>query len=165
MDAVKAYEILAPHGVSILQAAHNYQKKVLAFRSAPLIKDIVAQLIQEKTANNRRHRTITDLRNRLQNNFAVKFGDKHLTDLTIDDLKEWLLGIADFQTRINFHSKGSQLFNYAKKHKWIDENLFEQIDRPKIDDKPVEIYTVLDSGTFMPLVLVRGYPRSRSGRG
>jgi integrase len=60
----------------------------------------------------------------------------------LDDLKNWLLAIPDFRTRINCHTKGSQLYNYAKRHKWVDENLFEQIDRPKVDEKPAQIFTV-----------------------
>lgn len=143
-DAVKANQLLSPYGATILQAAQYYKDKYLVFKQAPLIKDIVAQLIKEKTANNRRHRTISDLRNRLQNNFAAKFGDKHLTDLTLDDCKNWLLTAKDFRTRTNLHSKGSLLFNYAMKQrpKWIDENLFDSIDKPQVDIKPVAIFTV-----------------------
>jgi hypothetical protein len=41
LDAAKANLILAPHEVSILEAAKYYEKHVLAYKSAPVIKDIV----------------------------------------------------------------------------------------------------------------------------
>jgi integrase len=158
LDAVKGHEILRPFGASLIDAATYYKTKYLVFKTAPLIKDIVARLIKDKTDANKRPRTLSDLRHRLQHNFAAKFGEKHLTDLTIDDLKNWLLEVKDFRTRTNCHAKGSQLFSYAKKHKWIDENLFEYIDKPQIDEKPTEVFKVEDCQKLLITAQALGLP-------
>ena len=41
LDAFKAHQILAPHGLSIFEVAKYYEKHVLAFKTAPTVKEIV----------------------------------------------------------------------------------------------------------------------------
>ena len=149
VDASKASAMLAPHGVSLVEAARYYIDHVLAYRNAPPLSEIVTNLIDEATRNERRQRTVEDLRYRLDT-FAVDFPDRKLSDLTVEDLKDWLDEDGwSPRTRINFVTKISQLYNYAIKHGWADMNLAERIDRPSVEDKEPEILTIAQARSLL----------------
>jgi integrase len=142
LDAAKAHQFLAPHGVTILEAAKYYQKHVLAYKTAPPVREIVQRYIADSTSRNLRPRTIGDLKHRL-NSFADDFGDARLSDITLDELKEWVQDEQwEMRTRVNFLTKISQLYGYALRRKWVDSNLTELIDRPTVDECKPEIFTV-----------------------
>jgi len=143
MDAHKAHEILAPFKVSILEAASYYKNHVLAYRNAPKVKDIIDKMIAEKKINNRRDRTIGDLTSRLKITFGEDFGERQLHEIAKEEIEEWLHDEEwSPRSRINYHIKISQLYNFAKKKQWVNDNLTEYIDRPTPDDTKPEIFTV-----------------------
>ena len=149
VDASKASALLAPHGVSLVEAARYYIDHVLAYRNAPSLSQIVNNLIDEATRNERRQRTVEDLRYRLDT-FAADFPDRKLSDLTVEDLKDWLDEDGwSPRTRINFVTKISQLYNYAIKHGWVEVNLAARIDRPTVEDKEPEILTIEQARTLL----------------
>lgn len=137
-----AQNVIGPHGVSLSEVVQYYDNHVLKYRNAPVISKIVEQMLREAESNNRRDRTVGDIRHRL-NNFATDFGDRRLTDLAVQEVKEW---VADDdwapQTRINYLTKISQLFNYGIKHGWAEVNLAARIDRPDVEDGEPLIFTV-----------------------
>jgi integrase len=142
LDAAKAHGILFPHEVTILEAAKYYEKHVLAYKTAPPVNGIIAAYIADCKQKNLRPRTIGDLEQRL-NTFADDFGDSRLSDITLDDLKEWIQDDEwESRTRINYLTKLSQLYGYAMRRKWVDANLTEMIDRPAVDDTKPEIFTI-----------------------
>lgn len=138
----RALAVLNPHGVSLAQVVQYYDNHVLKYRNAPVISKIVEQMLREAQTNNRRHRTVSDIRHRL-NNFAYDFGDRRLTDLIVPEIKEWVTD-DDWapQTRINYLTKISQLFNYGIKNGWAEVNVAARIDRPDVEDGEPEIFTV-----------------------
>jgi hypothetical protein len=122
-DYAKAQMVIGQHGVSLSEVIQYYDKHVLKYRDAPVISKIVEQMLKDAEANSRRDRTVQDLRNRL-NSFAVDFGAKRLTDLGVEEVKEWITDEEwAAQTRINYLTKISQLFNYGIKHGWAEVNL------------------------------------------
>jgi len=142
LDAAKANQILAPHKVTILEAAKHYQKHVLAYKTAPLVNVIVERYIADCENRNLRPRTIGDLKHRL-NSFAVDFGNSRFSEITLDELKEWVQDDEwGMRTRINYLTKISQLYGYSLRRKWVDSNLTEAIDRPAVDDTQPEIFSV-----------------------
>ena len=149
VDANKAWHLLSPHDVSLERAARYYLDHVIAYQSAPMVKEIVGRMVSEAKKNHRRQRTIEDVENRLKL-FAEDFGESKLSEITVEDLKEWL-DEEDWspRTRINYTTKISQLYNYAIKHKWAEHNLAEQIDRPTAEDKEPEIFTIEHAGNLL----------------
>jgi integrase len=144
LDAFKANRMLAPHGVSILESARYYEKHVLAYKTAPPVKEIVQHYLADCKNRNLRPRTLGDLEQRL-NTFATDFGESRLSDITLDELKEWVNDDEwGMRTRINYLTKLSQLYGYALKRpiKWVDANLTELIHRPAVEDTKPEIFTV-----------------------
>ena len=149
LDAAKANQILAAHGITIFEAAKYYEKHVLAYKTAPTIKEIIEKYLSDAAQRNLRSRTIDDLKHRL-NNFALDFGARRLSDLTLDELKDWIAHDEwEPRTRINYLTKISQLFLWAIRKKWADSNLTEQIDRPKADDTTPEIYSIEESENLL----------------
>jgi integrase len=146
-DAVKADDLLSPHGVSIWDAARYYDQHVLRYKNSPPVAEIVQRLIDDRESLNRRDRTISDLRSRL-GIFAEKFGDSKLHEITLDELKSWL-NDADHEwkprTRNNFLTKLSQLYNFAFGLKWVDSNPAALIERASADDTKAEIFTVAEA--------------------
>ena len=141
-DAAKASLILAPHGVTLLEAATHYVKHVLAFKTAPLLGDIVKQIIADAEKHQRRDRTIAELKFRLEQ-FSQGFPEARLSDITVAQIEDWL-DEEDWsaRSRINYLTKISQLYNYALSHKWVDANLAERIKRPTAEDKEPGIFSL-----------------------
>jgi len=143
VDAAKASTLLIPHNVSLEEAAKYYLKHVITYRDAPMIPQIVERMIAEAEKNDRRDRTISDLKSRLTT-FSEGFPDRRLSELTVEEIKAWIDEDEDWsaRNRINYLTKISQLFNYAVKHNWMDANLAERIDRPSAEDSEPKIFTV-----------------------
>lgn len=144
LDAVKANRILAPHNITILESAKYYEKHVLAYKTAPIVKEVVARYIDDARNRNLRPTTVKDLHSRLTT-FAADFGDSRLSDITLDELKEWINDDEwGMRTRINYLTKLSQLYGFALRRpiKWVDANLTELIDRPAVEETKPEIFSV-----------------------
>jgi len=142
LDASKAHVILKPHDVSILEAAKYYEKHVLAYKKAPIVKDLVERYLADSINRGLRPRSIGDLRHRL-NSFAIDFGGSQLNDITLDELKEWIQDDEwSMRTRINFLTKISQLYEFAKPRGWVDLNRTEQLARPRVEETKPEIFSV-----------------------
>ncbi len=145
LDAAKANKILSPHGVSILEVAKYYERHVLAFKSAPTVKEIVEKYIENRISKNKRPRTIADLKHRL-NTFAADFGDRRISEISSNELEEWVFDDAWApRTQTHFITKISQLYNFAKRKKWVDSNLAADIDHPDVDEATPEFWTVEES--------------------
>lgn len=148
-DAVKALEILAPHDITLLQAAEHYSTHVLAYRNAPLVPEVVTRLIADAEKNDRRDRTVEELRSRLTA-FSEDFKKCRLSEITVEGIEAWL-DEDDWspRTRINYLTKISQLFNYALRHRWVDANIVERIERPTAEDKEPGVLSVEQAASLL----------------
>ncbi len=148
-DAAKALETLTPHGITLLQSAEYYSRHVLAYRNAPLVPEIVTRLVADAEKNDRRDRTVEELRSRLTT-FSEGFADRRLSEITVEEIEGWL-DEDDWspRTRINYLTKISQLFNYALRHRWVDANIVERIERPTAEDKEHGILSVEQAASLL----------------
>ena len=140
--AVKASEILEPFKASILDATSYYIEHLGKFQSAPTIEAATEKLLAEMKTNNRRERTISDVKSRL-GNFVADFGKKRLSEIHLDEIKQWVNNpLWKSQTRIHYLTKLSQLFNFGVRNGYVKENIVELIKRPTPDQTKTEILTV-----------------------
>jgi hypothetical protein len=102
MDAVKAHALLTAHSVSLQEAARYYLKHVIAYRNAPTISQIVERMIAEAEKNDRRDRSVKDLRSRL-GAFAEGFPDRRLSELTVEEVKAWIDENEEWSARTRIH--------------------------------------------------------------
>ena len=135
VDAAKASALLIPHNVSLEEAAKYHLKHVIAYRNRPTVSQIVERMIVDVEKNDRRDRTVKDLKSSL-GAFAEGFPDRQMSELAVEEIRAWLDENEDWsaRTRIHYLTKRSHLFNYALKHNWVDANPVERIDRPSAND-------------------------------
>jgi integrase len=148
-EAAHCVELLKPHGATITEAATYYLKHVLAYRTAPTVGEIVRRMLDDAATANRRPRTIRDLRERL-GRFAKTFGERQLSSITFEELKAWLDNpMQSARTRVNHATKASQLYNYAIRHGWVEQNLADRYQRPTIEDGEPSIFSVEQATTLL----------------
>lgn len=148
-EVAKSMVKLKPWNATITEAVDYYVEHVLRYRNAPIVADIVQRMLADAKAAGRRNWTIRELRTRL-NQFALTFGKRQLSAITLPELEQWLnrLGLSA-RTRINRATKVSQLFNYAIRHGWTDTNLVARVPRPAVDDKEPGIFTVKQTAALL----------------
>lgn len=99
-------------------------------------------MLEDAERNDRRDRTVSELKSRLDM-FTEDFPDRRLSEITVEEIEEWI-NDEDWspRTRINYLTKISQLFNYGLRHRWVDANIVDRIERPTAEDKEPGIFTV-----------------------
>ena len=101
---------------------------------ARTVAEIVEKLIADAGANQRRERTIKDLRQRLSM-FAKTYGERRIAEITREELKDWLHNpTLAARSRINYAVKLSQLWNYAIANGWAEHNIPASNARPPRPD-------------------------------
>lgn len=149
-DAVRALRKLKPFGALLADAADHFVKHVLAYRNAPLAKDIVATLLKAKEKQGRRRpRTLQELESRL-GHFVKMFGERQLADITLEEIQDYVSDpTLSARSCINRVTKLAQLWNFAIGKKWADLNLMDQVERPEAEDSEPGILTVLQCNALL----------------
>ncbi len=141
VEAAKGTEMLRPYSATITEACQYYVDHVLRYRTAPSIDEIVEKMIADAGKANRRPDTIAELRQRL-GQFAVVYGDRQLTSITFEEVEQWIGEANSPRSRINRRRKLGQLFNFAIRRKWAEENLALLVTPPDYDDQEPGILSV-----------------------
>ncbi len=148
-EAGKCLADLQPYGVSLTEAVSHYVDHVLAYRNAPPICDIIQRMIADAKTAKRRARTVQDLQHRFAR-FSNTFGNRQLASIEIEELQAWLDSCAPSpRSRINYATKVSQLYNYAIRHQWAENNLTDTLTWPSAEDKPVEVFTPQEAAVLL----------------
>jgi integrase len=141
-EAADAINQLKPYDASIREAVEHYVEHVLKYRTAPTVAEVVKKLLADAATNQRRERTIKDLKSRL-GAFVKSYGKRRIAEITREELKAWLndptLGA---RSRINYAVKLSQLWNYAIAEGWAENNIVASLPRPDAEDTDPAIFTV-----------------------
>jgi integrase len=143
-EAARCLELLRPYpDASLTQAVQYFVEKVLRYRQSPVVNDIVAKLINEKSKANRRERTLDNLRSRW-GRFAADFGDRQLGTITEAECSAWLDKVGTSPAnRHNYRRAVMQLYRAAIRRRWCSTNtMHDATERVELDEKPVGILTV-----------------------
>ena len=141
-DAARAWSKLDPHGITLAAAADYYLEHVVAYKNAPIVRNLVANLLVEKKAEKLRPSSLTALRLTL-GRFAAAFGDRQLHSITLRELKEYFHRPEHSpRTQINTVVAVGGLYNYAKRESYVVENLCQRYRRPTAEETVVGILTV-----------------------
>jgi len=139
-EAAKCLEWLRPYGAGLSEAVQYYVEHVLRFCDAPTVAEIIQRMVSDAKSLRRREQTVKELRNRL-GRFAVQFGTRRLSTITLPELEGYLSNPAlSARTQVNDSVKMSQLYNYAIRHGWAEANLTDRIVRPTPEDKEPAIF-------------------------
>jgi integrase len=112
---------------------------------APPVTEIATRIIEDAERNDRRDRTISELKSRLAT-FSDDLPDRRLAGITVEELEEWL-DQEDWspRSRINYLTKISRLYNYTLRHRCVNANIEDRIERPAVEDKEPGVFTVTEA--------------------
>lgn len=149
-DAHLASTVLASFGVSLEDAAKHYRKHLLATsKSAPIagLKDAFVAL---KRQNGRSERHVRDLASRL-GAFAETFGARFPTDVTSQEIEDWLFGMPNVtnMTRNHYRSKVHSFFAWCVRRGKCQTNPVVTIDKAEVPPTTCEIYTAQEMRTLL----------------
>jgi integrase len=142
-EIIAAKQQIAEYGETISDAVKfrvDYLEGVLR------CKVTVAQLSQEVLEAKRKDGLSTRYIKMLGfylKRFAQDFGDKSIAAITVEDLDAWLraLHVAP-KTRENYRRNIGVLFSHAVQRRMIESNPIKFTAKPKLVDKPPEIFSV-----------------------
>ena len=144
-DAKRAFDIIRAEDsqLTLEHVAREFIKIYKQRNISPTISDLKDQYIQSRIQLGRRNRTILDLKSRL-NAFCTEFGNLKVPDLTEGMVAEYVSKDpkAKPQSIHNQLVKIGQLLNFGIKRGYIEKNVAENIDRPRIARKEAGIFTV-----------------------
>lgn len=115
---------------------HNLKR-----RSAPTIAELVPKLLVDCEKVGRRPASMTDLRQRHARIVAV-FGDRRISDLTLEEVKDYCYAGCSPYSINHRIVKFSQLYNFAIANEWATKNLTHRIERAKIPHREPPTFTV-----------------------
>lgn len=142
VEAARCVEMLTPHRATLTEAVQYYIQKAVTRRQSPPISHVVQRLLDDTEAAGRRERTIRSLRNFLDR-FSREFGKRQLPDIKLEELQCFCCppNLAS-RTRSNNLRMATQLFNYAIKNGWANDNPVKRIVRPAREEKEPGLLTV-----------------------
>ena len=148
----EACRVVGGHAALAL-AARDYAKRNLA---APLpVAQAVADLLAAKEAKGRSQRLLGDYRSRLTR-LAEHFAGRNLGDLTTADVQAWIDGLRSAdgqplaaQSRRNFATVASGLFEFHRRRGAILENPCRDLDREKVRREEVAFWTPQEAAAIL----------------
>ena len=186
-DAIRAHDLLKPHGLTVLEAAREHseclgllrplgaslREVVTAFarneqarRKSITIADLIVAFIADRQRTGKSKFYVDDLRKRLRR-FEEWFGsDTMASDVTADGIVEWLGGLnVSPRTENNFLRNVGAAFSFALKRGFIGSNPFQAVDKStEVQDPPQvltpkEMASLLDHAdpTLVPFLAIGGF--------
>ena len=140
---IEARQELAKHGKSIKDAAAFYLDYLERIRRCNIsVADLAKEVLEAKRKDGMSAAYLADLRKRLAR-FNADFGQRKIAAVTVEELDNWLRALPGSpKSRANYRANIGVLFSYAARRRMIDSNPILHTARPKLPDKPPEIFAV-----------------------
>ena len=142
-DFITAKKKFAEHGKTINDAADfflDYLQRVR--RSGTTVAQLAEEVLDAKRKDGRSVKYIGMLRLYFKR-FAQDFGDRPIAGITVEELDNWLRSLPGSpKTRADYRANIGVLFSYAAHRRMIDFNPVTFTAKPKLIDRPPEIFAV-----------------------
>jgi integrase len=142
-DFITAKRRLAEYGESINDAIEfriDHLERVR--RHGITVAQLADEVVEAKRRDGRSEVYLRDLRYRLSK-FVQDFGVRPIAGITVDELDNWLRALPySPQSRTNYRTIIGLLFSYAESRGIIERNPILRTAKPKLVDKPPEIFAV-----------------------
>jgi integrase len=140
---IHARKELAKHGKTIDDAAAFYLDYLERIRRCNVtVADLAKEVLEAKRKDGMSATYVNDLKKRLAR-FCADFGGRKIAGITVEELDNWLRALPGSpKSRANYRANVGVLFSYAERRRMIDRNPILHTARPKLIDKPPEIFTV-----------------------
>lgn len=144
-----ASKILAPFGVSLIEAAQDFARRHLDRSGAKLWKEAVFEHKEALERGNRRQRTIDSEETNL-GYFAEWIEAETLAEFTAENCELWLAsGGWRPSTRARYRASLSSFGNFCVRKGWIPANPVERIAPPRLDRGRPEVYTIKEANRLL----------------
>jgi hypothetical protein len=138
VDLLRAEELLAPYGVSVVYAAEYYVKRHELIKNSRPVDEVINDFLDALRADGLSTRYQTDCKNRLAR-FQKSFGQRTVADVSTNEIGDWLRSLKDASdrplaalTRNTFWLRLSALFNFARERGWCTENPLLESHKAKV---------------------------------
>src|SRR5262249_46412416 len=142
-DFITAREKLVKYGETIFDAVQfrvDHLERVR--RHGITVAQLTDEVIKAKRRDGRSEVYLRDLRYRLSK-FVQDFGQRPIAGITVDELDNWLRALPySPQSRRNYQTIVGLLFSYAEGRGIVDRNPISRTAKPKLVDRPPEIFSV-----------------------
>jgi integrase len=142
-DFITAKKKLAEHGKTIDDATDfflDYLERVR--RSGTTVAQLAEEVLQAKRRDGLSVKYLAMLRLYFKR-FCQDFGNKPIAGITVEELDNWLRSLPGSpKTRTDYRSNIGVLFSHAAKRRMIDLNPIAFTAKPKLIDRPPDIFGV-----------------------
>jgi integrase len=142
-DLIHARDRLAEYGKSINDAVDflvDHLERVR--RHGITVSQLGQEVLAAKARDGKAPAYLADLRKRLTR-FCQDFGSRAVTSIAVDELDKWLRDLPlSLKSRANYRANIGVLFSSAEQRGIIDRNPISRTAKPKLIDRPPEIFTV-----------------------
>jgi integrase len=141
-ELIHARDRLAGYGKTVKEAADflvDHLDRVL--RHGITVAQLAAEVLEAKRRDGKAPAYLADLRKRLTR-FCHDFGDRSIAGIGVEELDNWLRDLPlSPKSRANYRANIGVLFSYAESRGIIDKNPILRTAKPKLVDRPPEIFT------------------------
>jgi integrase len=142
-DFIHARDRLAGYGKKITDAVDflvDHLERVR--RHGITVSQLGLEVLEAKRRDGKAPAYLADLRKRLTR-FCQDFGNRSIPSIAVDELDNWLRDLPlSPKSRANYRANIGVLFSYAEQRGIIDRNPIPRTAKPKLIDRPPEIFAV-----------------------
>jgi integrase len=142
-EIIHARKTLAEYGKTIADAAaflKDHLERVL--RCKITVEQLSQEVLEAKRKDGVSEKYLVNMRYYFKG-FVRDFGSRIIAGITVEEIDNWLRSLPGSpQNRLNYRTNLGMLFNYAVKRRMIDSNPVAFTAKPKLIDKPPEIFAV-----------------------
>jgi integrase len=133
LEAFRASELLRPHGKTIMDAVRHYlehlSRTAASVPFSTLASRVREEFVRREKANEVSDRHAKTLRETL-NKLEFKFGHRIVSEITKDEVREWLLSLPlATKTRNKHRGYAAQVFSLAKDFGYASVNPFSDVKK------------------------------------
>jgi integrase len=149
-EVIAARDKLAEYGKTISDAVTFFVDHLERVRRCKItVAQLADEVLEVKRKDGRSAKYIDMLRLYFKR-FRQEFGERLIADITVEELDTWLRDLPGSpKTRADYRANIGVLFSHAAQRRMIDFNPVAFTARPKLIDRPPEIFTVDDLTTLL----------------
>jgi integrase len=142
-DLIHARDKLAGYGKKITDAVDFLVDHLERVRRCKItVSRLADEVIEAKRRDGMSADYLSDLQLRLRR-FCRRFGEKPIAGITVEEIDDWLRDLEGSpKSRANYRANVAVMFSYATKRRMLDFNPVLHTAKPKLIDKPPDIFTV-----------------------
>jgi integrase len=142
-DLIHARDKMAGYGKKITDAVDFLVDHLERVRRCKItVSRLADEVIEAKRRDGMSADYLSDLQLRLRR-FCRHFGEKPIAGITVEEIDDWLRDLEGSpKSRANYRANVAVMFSYATKRRMLDFNPVLHTAKPKLIDKPPDIFTV-----------------------